>query len=321
MPLAPGTIFTVLNTQHELGPLEALSEVRRQARQAIELGFDGVALSEHHAGFAGYLPQPLQMAGLLLSEMPHGWAGALPLVLPLRSLPGLVEEIAWLHAAHPGRLVIGCAAGYTLNDFAAYGVPFEGRFHRFRELFEQLASALSGDPAAEMLRLDPAVQAMAGRVPLVMCSRGLQAARLAARVGAGVAPTQLSEAGYQELFQEYRHAGGAGPRIVQRWVFLGDPPEAEIEALNRGYQQAPGDHRWQDASSAIIPLADHDPARLAARLLTWMEAVAGTALGIRFHLGALRAEVVNEQLERFGHQVLPLLRERLARPADAGSAG
>lgn len=312
LPFATGSIFTVLNLQHELGPVEAVKKVREQARRAIDLGFDGVALSEHHSGFAGYLPQPLQMAGLLLAELSQGWAAPLPLVLPLRSLAGLVEEVAWLHAAYPGRVAIGCAAGYAKGDFDAYGVSFEGRLARFRELFEQLALALGGTAAPATLGQDPAVGQLAGNVPLVMCSRGLQAVRLAARVGAGVAPTQLSEAGYRDLFAEYMAAGGRGPRIVQRWVFLGDPPQAEIEALNRGYDTAPGDHRWQDTDSAIVPFSEHDPATLADRILRWMEASHGTVLCIRFHIGALRAEVVDEQLERFGTQVIPLLRRRLA---------
>ena len=310
-PFAPGSIFTVLNLHHELGPVDAVARLRRQARRAIELGFDGVALSEHHAGFAGYLPQPLQMAGLLLAELAHGWAAPLPLVLPLRPVAGVVEEAAWLEATYPGRVGIGCAAGYAQGDFDAYEVPFEGRCPRFRRMFEELAAGLRGEPAAPMLASDPAVARLDGGVPLVMCSRGAAAARLAGRLGAGIAPTQLSEDGYRELFEEYASAGGRGPRIVQRWVHLGEAPQAEIDALNRGYEEAPGDHRWQDSSSAIVPFSDRDPARLAERLLHWIGAATGNVLCIRFHIGALRAEVVDEQIELFGAGVMPLLRPGL----------
>jgi alkanesulfonate monooxygenase SsuD/methylene tetrahydromethanopterin reductase-like flavin-dependent oxidoreductase (luciferase family) len=312
VPFATGGIFTVLNLQHELGPVEAVRKVRQQARRAIDLGFDGIALSEHHSGFAGYLPQPLQMAGLLLADLPYGWVAPLPLVLPIRSLAGLVEEVAWLEAAYPGRVAIGCAAGYAKGDFDAYGIPFEGRLPRFRELFEHFAHALGGDAVPAMLGQDPAVRQLAGNVRLVMCSRGQQAVRLAARVGAGIAPTQLSEAGYRDLFAEYAAAGGKGPRVIQRWVFLGDPPQAEIDALNHGYQTALGDHRWQDADSAIVPFSERDPVALADRLLRWMAASDGTVLCIRFHIGALRAEVVDEQLEQFGKEVMPLLQQRIA---------
>ena len=43
-------------------------------------GFDGVTMSEHHGGFHGYLPNPLQAAGWCLEAMPHGG------VLTLRGL-------------------------------------------------------------------------------------------------------------------------------------------------------------------------------------------------------------------------------------------
>ena len=104
---------------------------------------------------------------------------------------------------------------------------------------------------------------------------------------------QLSEQGYRDLFAEYTAGGGAGPRIVQRWVFLGDPPQAEIDQLNRGYQDVPGDHKWWDSNSAIIPVSGHDPVRMADQLAAWMEASGGTVLSIRFHFGSLRGEIVN----------------------------
>jgi alkanesulfonate monooxygenase SsuD/methylene tetrahydromethanopterin reductase-like flavin-dependent oxidoreductase (luciferase family) len=310
-PLKHGSIFTVFNLHHGLSAADAVSELRWQARRAVELGFDGVGLSEHHAGFPGYLPNPLQSAGLLLSELPSGWACALPVILPLRSVAGLVEEAAWLDAAFPGRVVLGLAAGYMEADFVAFGVPFEERFPRFRAMFESVAAALRGESEIEMLRRDPALTEAAGRISLVMSTSGIRNARLAARTGAALSPTQLSEAGYRALFDEYRAAGGTAARIVQRWVFIGDPPTEAIEGLNRGYEQAPGDHSWWDSATRIVPLDDHEPARMAERLLRWMAASQATALIIRFQIGALPAEIVREQIEGFGAEVLPSLRQGL----------
>jgi alkanesulfonate monooxygenase SsuD/methylene tetrahydromethanopterin reductase-like flavin-dependent oxidoreductase (luciferase family) len=61
-----------------------VDELCRQAALAAEAGFDGVMTSEHHGGFAGYLPNPLQLAGWLLEAMDRGWAAPCPLLLPLR---------------------------------------------------------------------------------------------------------------------------------------------------------------------------------------------------------------------------------------------
>ena len=94
-----------------------IDELRAQAALAVEHGFDGVMTSEHHGGFAGYLPNPLQLAGFLLDAMPRGWAAPCPLLLPLRPAALVAEEIAWLAARFPGRVGLGVAAGALPADF------------------------------------------------------------------------------------------------------------------------------------------------------------------------------------------------------------
>jgi alkanesulfonate monooxygenase SsuD/methylene tetrahydromethanopterin reductase-like flavin-dependent oxidoreductase (luciferase family) len=77
-PLAPGSVSLRLYPHTSLDARAIVEEMRTQARLAREAGFDGVMTSEHHGGFAGYLPNPLQMAGFLLEAMDGGWAGAWP---------------------------------------------------------------------------------------------------------------------------------------------------------------------------------------------------------------------------------------------------
>jgi alkanesulfonate monooxygenase SsuD/methylene tetrahydromethanopterin reductase-like flavin-dependent oxidoreductase (luciferase family) len=311
-PLQDGVIFPVFNLHYGLDPEAALEELRGQARRAVELGFDGVGLSEHHAGFQGYAPVPLTIGAALLGELPRGFFAAVPVILPLRSVAGVVEEVAWLDALFPGRVVAGFAAGYQEDDFTAFGVPFAERFPRFRRMFAEVAAALRGKSEMETLRRDPAVARASGGIGLIMSTSGVRNVELAGRLGAAVTPTQLSVEDYRALFAAYRAAGGPGPRILQRWVFLGDPPLAAIEALNGGYEAMPGDHSWRTAASRIVPLADHSPERMAARLLDWLAAGDGSGLIVRFQIGPLQPEVVREQIERFGAEVLPLLRTGFA---------
>ena len=80
----PGSIAMRIYPHPELSAPDMITEMRTQARLAVEQGFDGVMLAEHHGGFAGYLPNPLQMAGWLLENMPGGWAAPCPMILPLR---------------------------------------------------------------------------------------------------------------------------------------------------------------------------------------------------------------------------------------------
>ena len=73
--------------------------------------------SEHHGGFAGYLPNPLQAAGFALDAMPDGLGRAVPAPVLLRPTALVIEETAWLAARHPGRVGLGVAAGALPLDF------------------------------------------------------------------------------------------------------------------------------------------------------------------------------------------------------------
>ena len=88
----PGSVSLRLYPHVELTAPEIVEELRTQASLAAEHGFDGVMTSEHHGGFGGYLPNPLQLAGWLLEAMPRGWAAPCPLLLPLRPAALVAEE-------------------------------------------------------------------------------------------------------------------------------------------------------------------------------------------------------------------------------------
>ena len=69
---------------HPLAADRVVSEMRAQAAAAERAGFDGIMTSEHHGGFPGYLPNPMQAAGWLLDATRTLWAAPCPLLLPLR---------------------------------------------------------------------------------------------------------------------------------------------------------------------------------------------------------------------------------------------
>src|SRR3954466_14718225 len=116
-PFASGSV-SFRSYPHQLGDAVAtIDELREQAALAVAHHFDGVMTSEHHAGFPGYLPNPLQLAGFLLDAMPDGWAAPCPLLLPLRPVALVAEETAWLAARFPGRVGLGVAAGALPVDF------------------------------------------------------------------------------------------------------------------------------------------------------------------------------------------------------------
>src|SRR5580704_14356487 len=163
-----------------------VGELRDQAVLGIEAGFDGVMTSEHHGGFAGYMPNPLQAAGWLLEAMPWGWAAPCPLLLTLRPPALVAEEVAWLAARFPGRVGLGLAAGSLEADFDIMGLTKDDLTRRFSAGLAEVGAALGGTDAG-MLGTDPAVARCAHHpVPVLSAAMSAAAVRRAARCGVGL---------------------------------------------------------------------------------------------------------------------------------------
>jgi alkanesulfonate monooxygenase SsuD/methylene tetrahydromethanopterin reductase-like flavin-dependent oxidoreductase (luciferase family) len=311
-PFARGSVSLRLYPHLDLGPVAAVDELRAQAALASEHGFAGVMTSEHHGGFAGYLPNPLQAAGWCLEAMPGGWAAPCPLLLPLRPTALVAEEIAWLAARFPGRVGLGVAAGGLAADFELLRVPTDDLTARFAAALAELAAVLDGsDPGA--LAGDPAVAACAERpVPLVSAAMGLTAVRRAAAVAAGVLFDSLSTPERcRALVGAYRDAGGRGPCILIRRAWVGDPPRAELDDqvdVYRGYSSDAAMTHW--GGDELV--TSDDATAVADALVDVARRVGADALNLRVHVPGLSPATVREQIERLGRDVVPHLGPALA---------
>ncbi len=146
-PLARGSVSLRLYPHLDRPAPRVVDELRAQAALATTHGFDGVMTSEHHGGFAGYLPNPLQAAAFALDAMATGWAAPCPLLLTLRPAALVIEETAWLAARHPGRVGLGVAAGALPGDFEIMETPMDGLTPRFTRALTTVARVLSGGDA------------------------------------------------------------------------------------------------------------------------------------------------------------------------------
>jgi alkanesulfonate monooxygenase SsuD/methylene tetrahydromethanopterin reductase-like flavin-dependent oxidoreductase (luciferase family) len=311
-PLARGTVSMRLYPHGDLPPVELVAELRRQAALAAEHGFDGIMTSEHHGNFAGYLPNPLQVAGWCLEAMADGWAAPCPLLLPLRPAALVAEEAAWLAARFPGRVGVGVAAGALPADFEVMGLTMEHLAERFRAGLSELAAALRGE-AVGVLGADPAVAACADRpVPLVSAAMGFTAVRRAAALGVGILFDSLSTPERcRELTDAYRQAGGAGPCVLIRRAWLGEPPEdrfAEQLDRYRTYTPASAQAQWGEGSQLVDgPDADAVVEELAAVA----RHVGADALNLRVHVPGVAPTTARNQIAALGDAVVPGLRHAL----------
>ncbi len=286
-----------------------LADLLEQARHADAAGFDGVMVSEHHGGFPGYLPNPLQMSGWVLEECPRVWAGPGPLLLPLRPAGLVAEEMAWLAVRFPGRVMLGVAPGSLEQDFTIAGTVLDdGLAGRFDAGLGLVASALDGR-ATPPLAGDQALSALApGAIPLVSAAMSRAAVRRAARHGVGLLTDGLSRLErVRQLVDWYLEEGGNGPRVLTRWVWYGQQDPARVEAEASRYASYTPAHRrarFADDNGTISGSAE----QVADELLQAVAETGATVLNLRVHAMGVSAPEILEQIATIGAGVLPALR-------------
>nr|MDT0666768.1 hypothetical protein [Micromonospora sp. DSM 115978] len=156
-----------------------------------------------------YLPSPVLGVSWLLDRIDTGWAAACPILLPLRPVNLLVEEIAWLASRHPGRLGVGFAPGFAEADFAVAGAPHATRRADYYRDLPVAVGALQGN-ASGLLADDPAVRWCRDHpVPALAAVAGPLGAKKAALAGAGMLVATFKDAAQSgELAGTYRDHGG-----------------------------------------------------------------------------------------------------------------
>jgi alkanesulfonate monooxygenase SsuD/methylene tetrahydromethanopterin reductase-like flavin-dependent oxidoreductase (luciferase family) len=309
-PFAAASVSLRLYPHNELDAAGIVRELCDQAALGLSGGFDGIMTSEHHGGFPGYLPNPLQMSSFILEENPAGWVAPCPLLLPLRPVAQVAEEIAWLASRHPGRVGLGVAAGARPLDFEAMVIPFEDAVSRFKTRLPQIVDMLRGRNLG-VLEGDKALQRCAASpVPVLSAAASTAAARRAARCGAGILTEGMSSAERLRSFCDvYDAAGGTGPKVIIRRVWIGEP-RAELVAQQRAVYQsyAKGSRPFgQDET-----IATTDPAEMAERIFASRAEAGADAINLRVHLPGITVADARQQITKLAESVLPPLRGLLA---------
>jgi alkanesulfonate monooxygenase SsuD/methylene tetrahydromethanopterin reductase-like flavin-dependent oxidoreductase (luciferase family) len=282
-PFAAGSISLRLYPHNDLPAERIVQTMREQAALAVSVGFDGVMTSEHHGGFGGYLPNPVQMAGWLLEAMPSGWAAPCPLLLPLRPWALVAEELAWLAARFPGRAGLGVAAGSLEEDFTIMGTNKDDLVARFTDGINKVTAALRGDDVGPVSGDVALKGCRAHPVPVISAAMSLTAARRAAAAGAGLlfAGTSSNEH-CREITDAYRAAGGSGPVVLVRRVAVGEGAgerHGKQVDLYRSYTSDAAQAKW-----SANQLTEGAPGAIAASLSADMAATGADSLNLRVHV-------------------------------------
>ncbi len=150
-------------------------------------------------------------------------------ILPQRNPLVLAKQVATLDVLSRGRTILGVGVGWLREEFAALGVPFEGRGRRadeyigaLRALWTEAEPTYRGETVAfERAKCYP--KPPQGSVPVVIGGHTPAAARRAGRLGDGFFPARPDR--LPELLPVLRGAAaGAGrdPDAVE--ITTGGPP-------------------------------------------------------------------------------------------------
>lgn len=120
-------------------------EVIEHAVQAEALGFDSFWLTEHHFWYDGYCPSLLPVLSAIARQTSRIGIGTGCSLLGLHDPLRDAQDKATLDVISNGRLILGLAPGYRIEEFEGFGVEKRLRGKRLYEAVEILKKAFSGN--------------------------------------------------------------------------------------------------------------------------------------------------------------------------------
>jgi probable F420-dependent oxidoreductase len=125
---------------------ELYRETLEQAAWVDTLGFESIWLSEHHATDEGYMPSIFPMLAALAVQTKRVRLGTAVILAPFQHPIRFAEDAAVVDQLSGGRLELGVAPGYRVEEFALFGIDPADRGRRTDELVEIARKAWRGEP-------------------------------------------------------------------------------------------------------------------------------------------------------------------------------
>ncbi len=326
-----------LTNQHPAGTdmRAGFAESLQLFREVRDSGWDMVFTGHHYlSSFAQF--QPVPFLARLAAEAEHLTLGLGVQLISLLNPLDVAEHIATLDAICGGRFIYGVGLGYRDVEFAALGVPTEGKAARFEANLDIIVRLLEGESVTvdhPWCRLEDAslaaLPAQRPRPPLWIAANGDRAVERAGRLGDTwmINPHARTDTIVRqlELFHEARRAADRGPLTVlplMKEVFCAPTREeairvaapylgAKYEAYAKWGQDAalPGDETFALPFEEL--LADRfvlgTPDDCLAQLAPWRELGVDTFV-IRSHWPGMPVDAALSSLRLITDEVMPALR-------------
>jgi alkanesulfonate monooxygenase SsuD/methylene tetrahydromethanopterin reductase-like flavin-dependent oxidoreductase (luciferase family) len=326
-----------LTNQHPAGTdmRAGLAESLQLFREVRESGWDMVFTGHHYlSSFAQF--QPVPFLARLAAEAEHLTLGLGVQLISLLNPLDVAEHIATLDAICGGRFIYGVGLGYRDVEFAALGVPTEGKAARFEANLDIIVRLLEGESVTvdhPWCRLEDAslaaLPAQRPRPPLWIAANGDRAVERAGRLGDTwmINPHARTDTIVRqlELFHEARRAADRGPLTVlplMKEVFCAPTREeairvaapylgAKYEAYAKWGQDAalPGDETFALPFEELLEdrFVLGTPDDCLAQLAPWRELGVDTFV-IRSHWPGMPVDAALSSLRLITDEVMPALR-------------
>ena len=141
-----GVMFSFRNPARWRRPFpEVYADELQLIREAEQLGFDTIWLTEHHFADDGYSPSVVTIAAAIAAVTERVRIGFNLLLLPLHNAIRVAEDVATLDVISNGRIDVGLGQGYAPHEFAGYGIDRAERRSRFVEGIDVLRGLWTED--------------------------------------------------------------------------------------------------------------------------------------------------------------------------------
>lgn len=302
-----------------------------------EVGFDALWATEHHVSDDDFWPAGLERLSAAAALTDLDLVTSL-LILPLHNALNVAERAALLDDMSEGRLTIGVGLGYVQEEFEGFGVSMDDRAGRLVEGVQVLDRYLTTDGDEEfsyegnfydIQDWRPLTRPhQEPRPPLWMGGWGDQSLKRSVRLGDAWVPGWTADNDQIATRQEKleRFAADAG----KRWSDMSKPlmqecviAESHDEAMRLGrqhqylaYSKEYGTDEWSHPFITKDEITDYEslaenrflhgtPDEVIAQIEQTLEKVEADEIACRFHYPGMDHEMVMEQIELFGEEVIP----------------
>jgi alkanesulfonate monooxygenase SsuD/methylene tetrahydromethanopterin reductase-like flavin-dependent oxidoreductase (luciferase family) len=306
------------------------------SRTAQAAGFEVLSTGQHFAQpHGGLLAQPLPLLARIAADVPGMVLQTGILLVPFYHPVTLAEEMATLHAITDGHFQVTTGLGYRDSEFDMFGQLKKDRLPRTIETIGIVRQLLAGETVTHDGRFFHLNEVSLGEGaveqpgPKVLLGASVErAVERAARIADGVyLDGYWLKSQVRECIEKYEQAlatsGNRGERTLRRELLFGESRQKAIDAGRGPWVETldtlhgldlPGPLEWvanelrSGGYSRELPFIAGAPEECAEELVEYARQGVETIV-IRMQSAGLGTMETLESIERFGAEVLPLVRK------------